>query len=522
MKHYIKGMALAALMVLLLASCRKESGTVRNFSYMDEITWSGAKESYGEKFKILWEGLNSNYAIWDYEKEQGLDWDAVYDKYYPKFVQLDALAKNRVVTDDELEALLREVVGPLHDGHLYVKLVNHMTENTVMVNPGEDRVWKERKKDMEEIFLDNAPFQPNLAYYAGLQGKLKDIRTVDATSKTQISSVADSLTGWANKVLAVTARKTILTEEELNNERMANGILADMQQLDGMDVDQMTAKINSLALKYSFLNIDGVHELDPQLLKYGIRMTYALFEGNIAYLHFDTFSIHPFLETFQTGNNGLEPYARQLAAEVAGVWTSWFEAVQTLHKAGQLGGVIIDLRGNPGGYLADYPYVLGALVPSGGLHVFDYRAKRGIGRYDYSPLIPQVMGTYGQPHVTVTEPIVVLVNARSVSMSEMTSLGTRLLDNAKLIGTRTWGGLCGLTDNASYGYSYAGHVGVEGKTPVYVYCPCMASFTRDGKLLEGVGVTPDIEVHLDKAAWNMGQGPDSQLDRAIQYITTGK
>jgi C-terminal processing protease CtpA/Prc len=107
-------------------------------------------------------------------------------------------------------------------------------------------------------------------------------------------------------------------------------------------------------------------------------------------------------------------------------------------------------------------------------------------------------------------------------MSEMTAVGAKVVDNAKVVGTRTWGGLCGLMGNDAYSVNYAGHIGVEGETPVYVYCPCEASFTKDGQLLEGVGVTPDIEVHLDKAAWNNGLGPDSQLDRAIQYITTGK
>ena len=37
---------------------------------------------------------------------------------------------------------------------------------------------------------------------------------------------------------------------------------------------------------------------------------------------------------------------------------------------------------------------------------------------------------------------------------------------------------------------------------------------------EGVGVTPDIEVFYDEAA--MESGTDVQLDRAIEYIHTGR
>jgi hypothetical protein len=42
-----------------------------------------------------------------------------------------------------------------------------------------------------------------------------------------------------------------------------------------------------------------------------------------------------------------------------------------------------------------------------------------------------------------------------------------------------------------------------------------------GKVLDGIGITPDMEVTLDSDAWKKGHGPDSQLDRALQYIRTG-
>ena len=525
MKNYIKGMAVAAMMLLALASCRRESDTLHNYSYVDDLTWSLAQKSYGEKFKILWEGLNSNYAIWDYEKEHGLDWDEVYDKYYPKFVELDTLSTKRTIKDDELTALLKEVVGPLHDGHMNVKLYNHMNQKFVKVSPGDERNSTERKDDYYEavVALSGVPREPDLTYYRKTQGKLKDYKSVNATGALQIRSVMDSLSVWANRILKATSQKTLPTEEELSDERTAKAILSGLNQLNGLSSNEAIINaVNELAIKYSYLNINGVHELDAEMIENGIHITYALFEGNIAYLYFDSFELTPFLTTYQTSTESLKPYARQLAAEVADVWYSWFNAIQDLHNAGQLGGVIIDVRGNGGGMVSDYQYVLGALLPSGGQHVMDSRTKKGVGRYDYSPLVPQVMPTYEQPHVTVTEPIAVLANIRSVSMAEMTSMGATLVENAKLVGTRTWGGLCGLIGNEDYSFTYAGHIGVSGKTPVYVYCPCLAAFSRDGKILEGVGVTPDIEVHLDLGAWKSGNGPDSQLDRALQYITSGK
>ena len=512
MRNYIKGAAIATMMVFSLASCRKESDTVRNFSYLDVVTWDKAKDSYGEKFKILWEGLNSNYGIWDYEKELGLDWDAVYDKYYPKFTELDTLSKTGKVTDDKLRELVQEVVDPLHDGHLFIMVQNHMTGNFIDVSPNKDRNKKEREKDYNEAQVGGQNLKPSLTYYYNTPGKLKDFRTVDATASTQLLSVLDSLSGWSKRMLDSTSRKTLVTQEELLSEFVAKTMENEIDQVRALKSnEQIINGINTLALKYAYLDIPGVHVLDENLIKSGIDMTYALFEGNIAYLRFDSFSITPYLTAFLTEKSKLQPYAQQLSAQVAEVWYSWFNAIQELHKSKQLGGVIIDVRGNGGGMASDYACVLGALLPSGGHHAMDTRMKRGIGRYDYSPMLPQIMPTYEGAHVTVTEPIVVLTNLHSVSMSEMTAVGAKVVDNAKVVGTRTWGGLCGLMGNDAYSVNYAGHIGVEGETPVYVYCPCEASFTKDG-----------LEVHLDKAAWNNGLGPDSQLDRAIQYITTGK
>ena len=93
----------------------------------------------------------------------------------------------------------------------------------------------------------------------------------------------------------------------------------------------------------------------------------------------------------------------------------------------------------------------------------------------------------------------------------------KLMQNGRLIGKRTYGGLCGLTGNEESSDNYSGHIGVENVTPVYVYLPTATTFTMDKGILEGVGVTPDIEVDLKDSE----DQRDSQLDRALQYIRTG-
>jgi C-terminal processing protease CtpA/Prc len=62
---------------------------------------------------------------------------------------------------------------------------------------------------------------------------------------------------------------------------------------------------------------------------------------------------------------------------------------------------------------------------------------------------------------------------------------------------------------------------VDGVTPVYGYVPTLASFTMDKEQLEGYGITPDIEVDFDYNEFIINDR-DTQLDRALQFIRTGK
>ena len=145
-----------------------------------------------------------------------------------------------------------------------------------------------------------------------------------------------------------------------------------------------------------------------------------------------------------------------------------------------------------------------------------------MGRYDYSPLSPFKIPTLEKAHETITEPIVILTNCCSVSMSEMTSLSCRQLPNGTLIGKRTHGGLCSLqSDPSTYYQNYSGIIGERGETPVWLYIPQMVTMTKDGQILEGVGLTPDIDVDFD-ITLSQTTGRDSQLERALQFCTTGK
>lgn len=503
-------MMIMAGLLLTLTGCRQESDNVMSYAFNDAMAFQKADTSFVGEFEVFWNGMNTNYALWDYELENGLDWDNVYQKYYPKFAELD---EKDTVTDEELGNLLNEIVKPLHDGHLVIKLKNRHTGNYVTASPAHLRVGDER----EEEYKATQGFLPSLKYYQD-RGKILEMRSASTNVIGQligiwVAYIKEQITG-----LKLKTYRTQDEEERLNAFQSAYNDLYQIVKTDNLNA------YNAFAIRYEWLHIPYLEPINLNLYEHPLEITYALLEGNIAYLSFNHFRLTAYLDSgFCKELFGQPTGLTKLAVEsVQNIWNSWFSAIQELKKAGNLGGVIIDVRSNGGGMLNDYQYVLGALLPSGGHHMADARFKRGLGRFDYSPIMPQTMPTMEAEHETVTEPIVVLCNCSSVSMAEMTSMGAKVLENGTLIGTRTWGGFSALSSNENYSNNYAGYVGIQNVTPVFCYIPQEVTFSiLDGKIVEGHGVEPDIEVSMDFDAWNKGNGSDSQLDRALQFIRTG-
>lgn len=190
--------------------------------------------------------------------------------------------------------------------------------------------------------------------------------------------------------------------------------------------------------------------------------------------------------------------------------------VELLNTYPDVRGVIIDLRGNRGGYVNDLPWVLGYFVNE--RHVFMYqRGKSGIGRLDYGPWIPQ----YLQPMALdrkLDVPIVVLADMQSMSMAELATIAVLSLPNGCFIGERTIGGQGTLASyNEAFEETYSGYI----MNDVYmIYTSQIMSCDVNGAIYEGVGIPPTIEAPFDEASF--ARGIDTQLERAMEYIHTGK
>lgn len=158
-------------------------------------------------------------------------------------------------------------------------------------------------------------------------------------------------------------------------------------------------------------------------------------------------------------------------------------------------GLVIDLRGNPGGVGGMASGIAGNLCDKPG-SLGTMKLRSGEMRFAIFP----------QSEV-YTGPVAVLIDGLSGSTSEVFSGGIQELGRAVIVGERSVGAalpslIQKLPTGALFQFAIA-----DFKTP-------------KGVLVEGHGVTPDIEVKWDRASLLAGR--DAQLDAALVQLRKAK
>ena len=193
--------------------------------------------------------------------------------------------------------------------------------------------------------------------------------------------------------------------------------------------------------------------------------------------------------------------------------------------------LIIDVRGNGGGSLSDIVPLVGSLSQSDVLVGYT-RVKEGIGRLDYSGWTPFTV-TSPSKHLNQAKPIVVLADINSASCAELTTMFIQNLPNGTFIGERTYGATCALWPqsdtqhdifyNGCFGDAFYWDNGYPYNRDLFsffVYTSTFDMVDKDYISREGIGATPDIEVLYD--ASQLRRGVDNQLERALEFLRTGK
>jgi len=114
-------------------------------------------------------------------------------------------------------------------------------------------------------------------------------------------------------------------------------------------------------------------------------------------------------------------------------------------------------------------------------------------------------GNQPVPNETFYGPKVCLIDKYSSSDGDLFPYGFRQLGLGKLIGTRSWGGIVGISGSRQF---------VDGQD---MRTPFFTSYSTDGEwIIEGHGVDPDIVVDINP--FEDWLGKDAQLEKAVEYL----
>lgn len=158
--------------------------------------------------------------------------------------------------------------------------------------------------------------------------------------------------------------------------------------------------------------------------------------------------------------------------------------------------LILDLRGNPGGYLNECVEIASNFIPEG--EVITYT----IDKYDKKVISNSLGGD------AIGMPLVVLVDGGSASASEVVTGALRDYEVATIIGTRTFGK--GIVQQLRVLPNDMG--GLKVTTSKY--------YTPNGENIHGTGIEPNIVVEIPQEVLDMDydRSIDPQFQKALEVI----
>jgi len=163
-------------------------------------------------------------------------------------------------------------------------------------------------------------------------------------------------------------------------------------------------------------------------------------------------------------------------------------------------GIVLDLRGDPGGFISGADDVITQFVSSG--ETFELRDRSGkVERHEV-----------GSKHAAPTIPLVVLVDANSASASEIVAGSLQVHNRAKLVGTKTYG-------KGSVQRDFELNGGGD------IHLTVQRWYLPNGQTIDRKGLQPDVAVALnsasdafDVAAPTQDYSKDTQLLAALKLL----
>jgi len=389
-----------------------------------------------DSFEKVWTTVRDKH--WQ-QKPAGLDWQAIYREFRPR--------AEKAANIDEMRMLLREMLGRLKQTHFGI--VPGSTY-ALLAETGGDAVT-----GIDVRVLEGAAI----------------VVHIDAGSSAEAAGVKP---GWevvsSNGVDLGSLIAKAAADPSIHELQLTRSVLARLSGAPGAKIDvrfrdaagALVDRSLTLGQERGELAVFG--NLPPQ---------HVWFESNrfgeTAYVHFNMFlDLVRIMDRFQ----------------------------KTVEACKPCDGLVLDLRGNPGGIGGMAMGMSGFLIGKPDQKLGTMYLREATLKFGVNPRARTFDG-----------PVAVLVDGLSASTSEILAGGLKDLGRARIFGTKT--AAAALPSNFERlpngdGFQYA-----------------LANYISEGgKPLEGLGVTPDQEVRLTREA--LLAGKDSVLDAALTWIRLQK
>jgi carboxyl-terminal processing protease len=406
----------------------------------DKLT-SSQRAKNVQAFDLIWTTIRDKHFD---PKLGGLDWQGIRDKLRPRVEQ--------AATMKDARAIMNEAIEQLHQTHFGIIPVDVYKDlESPHGGPGEVGVDL-RIVDGHAVVTAVTEGQPASAAGVKTGWIVEKIDGKPVSQILQAAEVAYAKSGMlaARKALAVAAR--------------LHGPIGSTIALDFIDQNE-----NPVHLAVKAVDPKGVPATFGNLPTFYVRFTAKRIDRTVGYVSLNIFF------------------------DLVNVLKQYGEAIEASRDAE---GLIIDLRGNPGGMGAMSFAMGGWLVSERGLKLGTLVTRDGSLNFTLFP----------RPR-PFTAPVAVLVDELSMSTSEILAGGLRDLKRARVFGVRTPGAALPSTievlpNGDRFQYAFANYISANGQP------------------LEGIGVVPDVETPWTRVA--LFEGRDPAVEAALGWIRSSK
>jgi carboxyl-terminal processing protease len=391
-----------------------------------------------ESFEKVWETIRDKH--WD-KKPGGLDWQSIHEEFRPKIERADSM--------DAARQVMRDMLARLKQTHFGIIPVSVYTETDAAMAGG-----------------DGSP---------GIDLRVIDGRAivtrVDPGSPAEKAGVK---TGW--EIVSADGKdlepviKKLKSDPDIHELMLERAVLS---RLSGSEQSKIHVVFRDGSNQTVAIDL-GLSAPRGELAKF----------GNLP-------PQHVWVDTKKIGQTGYIGF--NMFLDLPRVMGRFNDQIGSCLECD---GLIIDLRGNPGGIGGMAMGMAGKLIDKPGQRLGDMFMRDSTLHFVIFPQVDVYRG-----------PVAVLVDGSSASTSEIFAGGLKDLGRAKVFGERTAAAALPsqiekLPNGDGFQYAMANYI------------------SEGGKALEGIGVMPDVEVKLTRQALLAGHDP--VMDAAIEWIRKQK